>query len=46
MDLRYNEIMSIVRPEVVRLLAAKEDRRRTLAGLSFPDNGWWFVCSG
>jgi hypothetical protein len=29
--------MNAVRPEVARLLAAKEDRRRTLAGLSYPD---------
>ena len=37
MDLRYNELMDTLRPEVARLLAAKEDRRRTLAGLPFPD---------
>jgi len=29
--------MDALRPEVARLLAAKEDRRRTLAGLSYPD---------
>ena len=29
--------MSVLRPEVARLLAAKEDRRRTLAKLPFPD---------
>jgi hypothetical protein len=29
--------MSALRPEVARLLAAKEDRRRALAGLPFPD---------
>ncbi len=29
--------MGALRPEVARLLAAKEDRRRTLAGLPFPD---------
>jgi hypothetical protein len=29
--------MGVLRPEVARLLAAKEDRRRTLAGLPFPD---------
>jgi hypothetical protein len=29
--------MDTLRPEVVRLLTAKEDRRRTLAGLPFPD---------
>ena len=35
--MRYNELMSTVRPEVARLLAAKEERRRMLAGLPFPD---------
>ena len=35
--MRYNERMSTLELEVVRLLAAKEDRRRTLAGLSYPD---------
>lgn len=29
--------MGVLRPEVARLLAAKEDRRRKLAGLPFPD---------
>ena len=29
--------MNALSPEVARLLAAKEDRRRTLAGLPFPD---------
>ena len=29
--------MGVLRPEVARLLAAKEERRRTLAGLPFPD---------
>lgn len=29
--------MSVLRPEVARLLAAKEARRRTLAELPFPD---------
>ena len=29
--------MDTLRPEVVRLLTAKEDRRRMLAGLPFPD---------
>jgi len=29
--------MDALRPEVARLLAAKEDRRRALAGLSYPD---------
>ena len=29
--------MDALRPEVARLLAAKEDRRRTLARLPFPD---------
>jgi hypothetical protein len=29
--------MNALSPEVARLLAAKEDRRRKLAGLPFPD---------
>ena len=29
--------MDTLRPEVARLLTAKEDRRRMLAGLPFPD---------
>ena len=29
--------MGALRPEVARLLAAKEDRRRTLARLPYPD---------
>lgn len=29
--------MEILNPEMARLLAAKETRRRKLAGLSFPD---------
>jgi len=29
--------MDTLRPEVARLLTAKEDRRRVLAGLPFPD---------
>lgn len=29
--------MDALRPEVARLLAAKEDRRRKLAGLPYPD---------
>jgi len=29
--------MDALPPEVARLLAAKEDRRRTLAGLPYPD---------
>lgn len=29
--------MGALQPEVARLLAAKEDRRRTLAGLPYPD---------
>ena len=29
--------MGVLIPEVARLLAAKEERRRTLAGLPFPD---------
>jgi hypothetical protein len=29
--------MDVLGPEVARLLAAKEDRRRTLAGLPYPD---------
>ena len=35
--MRYNELMSTLEPEVARLLAAKEDRRRALAGLPYPD---------
>ena len=31
------KLMDTLRPEVVRLLTAKEDRRRMLAGLPFPD---------
>ena len=31
------EPVDIVSPDVMRLLAAKEARRRKLAGLSFPD---------
>jgi hypothetical protein len=31
------KLMDTLRPEVARLLTAKEDRRRTLAGLPFPD---------
>jgi hypothetical protein len=29
--------MGVLKPEVARLLAAKEDRRRMLAGLPYPD---------
>jgi hypothetical protein len=31
------KLMGALRPEVARLLAAKEDRRRMLAGLPYPD---------
>ena len=31
------KLMNTLRPEVARLLAAKEERRRTLARLTFPD---------
>jgi len=31
------KLMDTLRPEVARLLTAKEDRRRMLAGLPFPD---------
>ena len=31
------KLMETWRPEVARLLTAKEDRRRMLAGLPFPD---------
>jgi hypothetical protein len=31
------KLMGALRPEVARLLAAKEDRRRKLAALPYPD---------
>src|SRR2546426_8150738 len=35
--LRYNQPMESLSPEVLRLFVAKENRRRTLAKLPFPD---------